>query len=108
SVPAHNGSTRQMTKTGSVRQQAPQWSPDGQTIAYLSDATGETEIYTMPQLGGAATQITTLKKTITGYSYSPDGKKFSVFTVDNGGYIVDVDTKAVTKFAQSLYGFAGS
>ncbi|HLK14890.1 MAG TPA: S41 family peptidase [Fimbriimonadaceae bacterium] len=108
SVPAHSGSTRQVPRGATVRDQAPQWSPDGQSIAFVSDATGETEVYTMPQLGGPPTQITNLKKTIVGFAYSPDGNKFAVQTIDNMAYVVDVATKLATKIAQSLYGFGGS
>ncbi|MHB8637267.1 MAG: S41 family peptidase [Fimbriimonadaceae bacterium] len=108
SVPAHSGSTRIAPRGATVRQEMPEWSPDGQSIAFVSDATGETEIYTMPQLGGKPTQITNLKKTIVGYDYSPDGSKMVVMTVDNRAYIVDVAEKTASQFAYSPYGFGGS
>lgn len=108
SLPAHSGETRDLTSTSGAREQEPEWSPDGQTIAYLSDATGETEIYTRPQMGGEPTQITNLKKTITGYAWAPDGKMFLAQTIDNGLYVIDVPLKKATLVKQSLYGLAGA
>lgn len=50
-------------------------SPDGKTVAYLSDATGEYEIYTRPVAGGEAKRITR-DGGIWRFPpvYSPDGK----------------------------------
>lgn len=102
SVPARQGETRNMSETQGVRERFPSWSPDGQNIAYLSDATGEFEIYTMPQRGGKAEQITSGGQyKITDFRYSPDGKNISFSTLDLGLYSVDLATKKVVKVAQS-------
>ncbi|HUG55381.1 MAG TPA: PDZ domain-containing protein [Vicinamibacteria bacterium] len=58
-VPAKEGATRNLTETPGVRERAPTWSPDGKSIAYLSDATGEYEVYVRPQNGGEARRLTT-------------------------------------------------
>jgi tricorn protease len=58
-VPAKEGAARNLTETPGVRETAPTWSPDGKSIAYLSDATGEYEIYVRPQGGGEARRLTT-------------------------------------------------
>lgn len=107
SLPAHSGLTRAMSGTTTAREDHPQWSADGQSIAYISDATGETEIYSRPQMGGKATQITDLHKTITNYDWSPDNKMFAVMTIDNGLYLVDAATKKTTLVTQSKYGLGG-
>ena len=101
SVPARNGDTRNMTNTQGVREKMPDWSNDGQTIAYVSDATGEWEIYTMPQRGGKPTQITSGGKyiQINGLRFSPDSKKISFTTHDHRILIADLDTKKVTQVA---------
>ena len=58
-VPAKKGETRNLTNTSGVREKSPAWSPDGKTIAYLSDKSGEYEIYTRPQDGaGTETRLT--------------------------------------------------
>ncbi len=49
-VPAENGNTRNVTRT-SARERNAVWSPDGKSIAYWSDASGEEELFVSPQDG---------------------------------------------------------
>lgn len=108
-VPAKGGDTRNLTDTQGVREKTPVWSPDGQTIAYISDATGEFEIYTMPQRGGKATQITsggTLRA--TGMSWFPDSKKLLVFEFNGNLTIVDTEKKTTKVIENNQLGFGGA
>lgn len=108
SVPAKKGETRNMTRTSGAREMSPSWSPDGKTIAYLSDQSGEYAIYTQPQLGGTPTQLTTgTDIRPVSMQWSPDAKYLVVTTLDNGLYLLEVATKKLTKIDQSPYGFAG-
>ena len=50
-VPAKDGSTRNLTRTPGIREKEVAWSPDGRWIAFVSDRTGEDEIYITPQDG---------------------------------------------------------
>ena len=50
-VPAQHGDVRNLTRTQGVRERDAVWSPDGRWIAYLSDATGEEELYVVAQDG---------------------------------------------------------
>jgi len=50
-VPAKEGATRNLTHSPGIRDKAVAWSPDGRWIAYVSDRTGEDEIYITPQDG---------------------------------------------------------
>ncbi len=77
SVPAKYGEIRNLTATSGVHERNATWSPDGKWIAYISDATGEDEIWIVPQDGGKpAKQVT---KNAETYKYrlawSPDSKK---------------------------------
>ena len=76
-VPAKNGPVRNLTATSGAHERDASWSPDGKWIAYLSDETGENELWIRPQDGrGAAQQIT--KGADTYYFapvWSPDSKK---------------------------------
>jgi tricorn protease len=59
-APAKEGSVRNLTNSPGVREQHVAWSHNGRWIAYVSDRTGEDEIYIAPQDGlGAEQQITT-------------------------------------------------
>lgn len=94
-LPAEHGSPRNLTRTSGVRERFPAWSPDGATIAYFSDQTGEWELYVRPADGrGGAEQLTNGN---TGFYYfmqgwSPDSK-WALFTDQNGGiHIVNVES----------------
>jgi tricorn protease len=50
-VPAKEGATRNLTRTTGIREREVAWSPDGRWIAFVSDRTGEDEIYITPQDG---------------------------------------------------------
>jgi tricorn protease len=45
SVPVEHGATRNLTDTPGVREMNPEWSPDGRWLAYLSDESGDYELY---------------------------------------------------------------
>jgi tricorn protease len=50
-VPAQKGDTRNLTKTPAAAERDPSWSPDGKTIAYFSDESGEYKLYLRDQGG---------------------------------------------------------
>lgn len=50
-VPAKEGATRNLTHSSNSREKLVSWSPDGRWIAFVSDRTGEDEIYITPQDG---------------------------------------------------------
>lgn len=107
SVPARTGETRNMTNSPTDRERLPMWSPDGQSVAYISDATGEYEIYTMPQRGGKAEQLTSGGRfNVQSMRYSPDSKKISFSSKKNELWVLDVATKRATKVFSDLYGNA--
>ena len=96
SAPAENGTPRNLTRTDSAFERSAAWSPDGKTIAYFSDATGEYELYTMPADGKtidakgepiqSAKQITKDGHAFrTAITWSPDSK--SVALQDKAGNI---------------------
>ena len=50
------------------------WSPDGKTLAFVGERSGEFDIYSIPVTGGDETRLTTAKGLDDGPEYSPDGK----------------------------------
>lgn len=102
-VPAKYGNTRNITSTSGVHERNSKWSPDGKWIAYISDATGEDEIYIEPQDGSAPpTQLT---KNADTYKYqiywSPDSKKLLWADKKLRLQYVDVESKKVTQVAEA-------
>jgi tricorn protease len=102
-VPAEHGNTRNLTGTPGVHERNPKWSPDGKWIAFISDETGEDEIYIMPQDGqGDPVQLTTDGDTYKyGVLWSPDSKKLMWSDKKLRLSFVNVETKAVTQVVQA-------
>ena len=104
SLPARSGETRNMTRSSGVREISPIWSPDGKTIAYISDASGDREVYAQPQGGGPVTQLTNKPGfRIENISWSPDSKFMLLFS-PIGVYKLDGTTRQITEVADFPYG----
>ena len=93
-VPAENGPVRNLTATPGIREREPGWSPDGKTIAYLSDRSGEYEFYLRPVDGsGDEKQLTRgLGGWTYGFSWSPDSKHLLVSTAALELILVDAQS----------------
>ncbi len=96
-VPAKDGSTRNLTATSGVRESAPAWSPDGKRIAYWSDATGEMELYLHAQDGRDEPRQLTRGGGVWRYpaAWSPDGEKLAFGDSDHRLQILDVASGAL-------------
>lgn len=95
-VPVGKGITRNISKTPGANERSASWSPDGKYIAYISDMTGETEVYLYDVAKGAApVQLTKDNDTyIRGLKWSPDSKH--ILYTDRKNRIVEVDPEART------------
>lgn len=102
SVPARTGETRNLVNAPASRERMPEWSPDGKVISYISDVSGENQLYTRPQMGGAA-KLHRVSNQINGYSWSPDGKYFGYTTQDFKLIIHEVATGKESLVAESEY-----
>jgi tricorn protease len=100
-VPAEKGDPRNLTNTPGIYERAPVWSPDGKSIAYFSDESGEYELHVRSQDGKGQAKKYQLNG--TGFygspSWSPDSQKFAY--ADNGLnlYWLDLKTGARKKVA---------
>jgi dipeptidyl aminopeptidase/acylaminoacyl peptidase len=82
-VSARGGNAMQFTR-GEKSSTAPEWSPDGRMIAFLSDREkdGERQVWMMIADGGEAWAVTTHKGGVSGFRFSPDGKQLLLSAAD--------------------------
>ena len=66
---------RQITSTGSNSR--PQWSPDSNKLAFLSDRGGAAQVYVLTMAGGEAQPVTHLSTGADNESWSPDGQSIA-------------------------------
>jgi tricorn protease len=103
SVPAEHGPVMAMTRTSGVAERYPRWSPDGKTLAYWSDRSGEYELTLRPADGGGAEKkITSLG---AGFRYaphwSPDSTKIAFLDQDANLRVVTLATGQVAEVDKS-------
>ncbi len=104
-VPAEKGSPRNLSSMEASAERSPAWSPDGQTISYFSDASGEYELVLADQYGNRKKTIALPEATFF-YSpeWSPDSKYLSFGDADRNLWLVDV--MSGTKWKVGNEGFA--
>jgi tricorn protease len=104
---ADEGELRQLTE-GASRDLDVQYSPDGKSIALVSDQTGREEIHVMSADGtGSPKRVTELDALKTAFVWSPDGKSIAFVTSDRKLYTINVDGKNQKELASSSYGTIG-
>jgi tricorn protease len=115
-VPGEKGDTRNLTRTPGVAERNPSWSPDGKTIAYFSDASGEYQLYLQEQTGFKAPVVIDLGPNPSffyGPTWSPDSKHILYMDKHNRLWVIDVpaDAKAPAPkpvlIDQGIYGSFG-
>ena len=105
-VPAKDGSIRNLTNSPGVREQKVAWSPNGQWIAYISDRTGEDEIYIAAQDG-----LTPEEPITSGHkgfmfqpAWSPDSSTIAWADKDLKLWYVDIKEKKPVEVDRAKFG----
>jgi dipeptidyl aminopeptidase/acylaminoacyl peptidase len=70
-VPTAGGESLQLTQ--SSHDSSPVWAPDGNTIAFLSSRSGDSQVYLLSMEGGEAKQLTHISTGADIVKWSPDG-----------------------------------
>ena len=97
-VPEKYGETRNLTQSSGIHERDSKWSADGKWISYISDKTGEDEIFIQAQDGSQpAIEITSGSANYKYQPYwSPDSKKLLWSDRNQRLHYVDIDTKVTT------------
>lgn len=104
-VPAEKGDVRNLSNTPAAHERWPIWSPDGRSIAYFCDETGEYELCIRGQDGKGEPKKWKLPG--AGYyefpAWSPDSKKIAYVDNSRTLYWIDVATGVSKKVASDYF-----
>lgn len=91
-IPAEKGDVRNITTSSGSAERDPAWSPDGKSIAYFSDKSGEYKLYIAAADGLTPPREITLPNHKHYYTpqWSPDGKKILYTDTDLKLWVLDV------------------
>jgi dipeptidyl aminopeptidase/acylaminoacyl peptidase len=96
------GAVRALTGTPRMQDRAPAWSPDGATIAYVSERSGAWALHTVGRDGSGERQLTQDGADYGEPAWHPDGERVAVTRGVRNRYAlaaVDAATGAVTDIA---------
>ncbi len=105
-APIEKGPTRNLTNTSAAHAKFGRWSPDGSRIAYLSDATGEEELYIVAQDGATPPEPLTTGGRAQRYApaWSPDGSRIAFSDKDGRVFVVTVADRKMVEIVKAPRG----
>ena len=106
SAPIEKGPTRNLTHSSGAFDKWPSWSPDGSQVAFVSDMTGEEEIYLVPQDGSKPAEQITRGGAAMRYQpeWAPDGKRLAFSDKDGKLYVLTLADRKLTEIADARRG----
>lgn len=104
-VPAEKGPTRNLTKSSDAHDRLPAWSPDGRKIAFVSDQSGEEQVYVVDQAGGVPEQLTQgVRGRLYRLAWSPDSKRIAFSDKEGEAYVLETASREVRQIADEPRG----
>jgi tricorn protease len=106
SAPIEKGPTRNLTDSSGAHDKWPNWSPDGSQIAFISDKSGEEELYLVPQDGSKPAEQITHGGSAMRYApqWAPDGKRIAFSDKDGKLYVITLADRKLVEVADSTRG----
>ncbi len=105
-VPAEKGDIRNLTRTTTVAERDPAWSPDGKWIAFLSDESGEYALHLVDQSGLGEVKKINLGNPPSffyGPTWSPDSKKIAFADKRLNLWYVDIEKGTPVRVVTDIY-----
>jgi len=105
-----SGQVRNLTQTAGAAERSPVWSPDGKSIAYFSDQTGEYQLNIREVGGGSAARQIAIENNPSFYSepvWSPDSKRIVFSDKRLTLWCFDLDDHEPRKIDASVYAGQG-
>jgi tricorn protease len=105
-VPAEKGDIRNLTNTPGADERYPAWSPDGKSIAYFSDESGEEALHIKNQNGQGEAQKIDLGTPGSFFffpTWSPDSKKIAYTDKRLNLWYVDLEKKTPVKVSRDRF-----
>jgi tricorn protease len=108
SAPIEHGAVRNLTRSPDAHDRSADWSSDGKQVAFLSDKSGEEEIWLVPQDGSApARQLTRgSDQRRFGLRFSPDSKWIAFAEKSGWIRLASAETGELVDVARDLSGRA--
>ncbi|GAB4240897.1 MAG: S41 family peptidase [Acidobacteriota bacterium] len=105
-VPAEKGVTRNLTKSSNAHDKHARWSPDGRKIAFISDRTGEEQVYIVDQDGSGEPEQLTDEFAAMLYApvWSADSTHLAFSDKDGKLYVLNVADRTVIQVADDEFG----
>lgn len=103
-VPAEKGDPRNLSRTPGAHEREPAWSPDGKSIAYLSDVGGEYVLKVQAQDGKGELRSYPLKGSgfYRDLKWSPDGSKLAYIDNALSLYWIDLANGAIKQVSSEV------
>jgi len=105
-APIEKGPTRNLTHSSGAHDKWATWSPDGARIAFISDMSGEEELYIAPQDGLKPAEQITRGGSAMRYQpeWAPDGKRIAFSDKDGKVYVVTLADRRIVEVADDPHG----
>jgi len=105
-APIEHGPTRNLTRSSDAHDKWARWSPDGKSIAFVSDRDGEEEIYLIDQDGLGEPVRLTHGGTAMRYApeWAPDGKRLAFGDKDGKLWVLELEGRKLEEIADEARG----